>query len=147
MSGFLPDVQVLEQRHEAVEGGLDHRLLVERHERALLVGFHFIDNELDLFHANIVILADPQGLDHLPAQRAEHGGFRPARRLIQQKRGQQSQQHVQRPGEQEEERIIPDIEVIVPACDHDQQGHEGIPDQAIHHFGPLTDQIDHGQIF
>src|SRR5215210_2655347 len=76
MSDSVPDVQILKQGHEAVKRGLDHRLLIERHECAFFVGFYFIDDELNLLHADIVILADLQRLDHLPLQPFQHGGFR-----------------------------------------------------------------------
>src|SRR5690242_674347 len=58
MGGLLMGVQILQQRHEAVDGGLNHGLLIERDERTLFVGFHFVDDELNLFHADIAILAD-----------------------------------------------------------------------------------------
>jgi hypothetical protein len=46
----------LEQSNESVKRGFGHRLLVERHERALFIVFHFVDHVLNLLRTNIVIL-------------------------------------------------------------------------------------------
>ena len=75
MSDPLSHIQILQQCDDAVERGLDHRLLVERDERALLVGFDFVDDELDLLHTDIVILCRAPG----PGPSA--GSARPAWRL------------------------------------------------------------------
>src|SRR5215475_2344894 len=53
MGRLLMGVEILKQCHDAVEGRLDHRLLVERHEGALFIGFHLVDDELNLLHADI----------------------------------------------------------------------------------------------
>src|SRR6185436_7086465 len=65
-------IQILQQRDEAVEEGFDDGLLVERHERALLVRLDFADDVLDLFRTNFVVLAKSEGLDHLLAQPSQH---------------------------------------------------------------------------
>src|SRR5215217_5850345 len=41
----MSDVQILKQGHQAVERRFDDRLLIQRHECALLMGFDFIDDE------------------------------------------------------------------------------------------------------
>src|SRR5580765_5298000 len=68
MSRPLSHVQILQQCHDAVEGGFDDRLLVEGNERALLVGLYLVDDVLDLFRTDLVVLAEPEDLDHLLAQ-------------------------------------------------------------------------------
>lgn len=49
----LLQVQILKQGHQAIQRGFDDRLLIERYERALFVGFHFVDDVLDLLRASL----------------------------------------------------------------------------------------------
>src|SRR5688572_32805103 len=69
MSNPSSHIQILQQGHEAIEGGFDDRLFVERNERAFLIGFDLVNDVLDLFRTNLVVFAHPQGLEHLLAQR------------------------------------------------------------------------------
>src|SRR5262245_57459852 len=64
----LLEIQILQQCHDAVERGFNDRLLVEGNECALLVGLDFAYEVLNLFRADFVVLAKPEGLDHLLAQ-------------------------------------------------------------------------------
>lgn len=69
----------MEQDHEFLERGFDHRLWVARHERVLLIVFHLFDGVLNLLRTNILILAEPQGMNHLAAEPSRHCPFAVAR--------------------------------------------------------------------
>src|SRR6185295_3676765 len=144
MSSPLFHIQILQQRDDAVEEGFDDGLLVERHERTLLVSLDFADDVLDLFRTNFVVLPEPESLNHLLAQPSQHRPLRPVGRLIEQQRPAQRQHDIQCPGQQQQERVVPDIEVVVARRDHDQQRDEGVPDEAIDGFRPSADQVDSG---
>src|SRR4029077_4055457 len=113
MSGPLSHIQILQQRDHAVERGFDDGLLVEGDERALPVGLDLVDDVLDLLRTDFLVLAEPEGLDHLLAQPGQDPLLRSVGRLIEQQRPAQRQDDIQRPGQQQQERVVPDIEVVV----------------------------------
>src|SRR4029077_1781910 len=64
MNSPLSHIQILQQRDDTIQRGLNNGLSIERHEGPLLVGIDFVDDVLDLLR----VLAEAESLDHLFAQ-------------------------------------------------------------------------------